>query len=119
MNKTTAELVRRLKAANDHLLGAAEHHAAIKEAIAALSATSITDAVGEVTCDGVVGVTFYENCNYGCNLPVGTKVYLAALPQQGCVKCSGTGWYSGRAEYGPCDCALPSTSSEGEGEAGG
>lgn len=41
-----------------------------------LDASGQTDkAVAEVACAGVMGVRFYENCNYGCSLPIGTKLY--------------------------------------------
>lgn len=33
--------------------------------------------VAEVTCDGVMGVSFLADCNYGCDLPAGTKLYIA------------------------------------------
>lgn len=32
--------------------------------------------VAEITCNGVMGVSFKESCNYGCDLPVGSLLYL-------------------------------------------
>lgn len=56
------------------------------QARAALAATPAaplaqqSEPVGEVVLQGVVGVKFYENCEYGTALPVGTRLYAGSAP---------------------------------------
>lgn len=40
------------------------------------------EAAAIVTCDGVMGVAFTSVNNFGCDLPVGTKLYTAPPAQE-------------------------------------
>lgn len=57
---------------------AADHIEQLEKELAQVRRSKLK-AIGEVVIHGVVGVSFYESCDYGCGLPAGTVLYTSPL----------------------------------------
>ena len=81
MNKTTPEEAKALAIKHGLILWAgaeATNLAALIDEVRGMG----SEPVAEVSCDGVMGVHFTEASDYGCALPVGTKLYTHPAPSQ-------------------------------------